>query len=71
MNTTNQSPNPEPYEFPEELLCSEDTIADMLANLDTTKSTGADDISARMLKCCAYTVAPSLTKLFNVSLSST
>ena len=27
-------------------------------------------VLTRMLKCCAYTVAPSLTKLFNVSLSS-
>ena len=36
-----------------------------------TKSTGVDDISARMLKYCAYySIAPSLTKLFNLSLIS-
>ena len=62
--------NLDPQEFPEKLLCSEDTISDMLANLDSSKSTGADDISARMLKANAYSIAPSLTKLFNLSLTT-
>ena len=65
-----QSSNLDPQEFPEELLCSVDNIADMLAYLDPSKSTGADKISARMLKSCAYSIAPSLTKLFNLSLKT-
>ena len=42
----------------------------MLANLDSSKSIGADDISARMLKANACSIAPSLTKLFNLSLTT-
>ena len=44
----------------------------MLANLDSSKSTGADDISAKilMLKTNACSIAPSLTKLFNLSLTT-
>ena len=37
--------------------------------LDASKSTGTDDISARKLKSTAYSIAPSLAKLFNSSLS--
>ena len=44
--------NLDPQKFPEKLLCSENTISDMLANLDSSKSTGTD-ISARMLKANA------------------
>ena len=53
-----------------ELLCDEDDVADILANLDTGKATGIDGISARMLKAVSFTIAPSLTKLFNLSLSN-
>ena len=38
--------------------------------LDASKSTGTDDISARMFKSTAYSIAPSLAKLFNSSLST-
>ena len=44
--------HPQQYDFsncPEELLCSEETILDQLKSLDTTKSTGIDEISATML----------------------
>ena len=63
-------PCTELQEFPEEFLCTEDSVADLLINLDPTKSTGVDNISTRMLKACAYGIAPSLTKLFNLSLTS-
>ena len=36
--------------------------------LDTTKSSGPDGISAAMLKHTAGTIAPSLTKIFNLSI---
>ena len=42
----------------------------MLAALDATKAIGPDGISARMLKSTAYSIAPSLTKLFNQLLST-
>ena len=41
----------------------------MLAMLDTSKSWGPDDISSMMLKSTAYSIAPSLAKLFNTSLA--
>ena len=41
---------------PEELLCTEDVIFD-LVNLDSTKSVGSDGISAKMLKCAAASIS--------------
>ena len=41
-------------------FCSEDSVADLHANLDTSKSTGVDDISARMLKAWSYSIAPTM-----------
>ena len=38
--------------------------------MDTTKSTGPDEISARMLKETAPAIAPGLTQLFNLSLTT-
>ena len=55
---------------PEEFLCSEPEVYDFLAALDTTKASGPDGLSARMLKCTAPNIAPSLTKLFNLSIST-
>ena len=52
------------------MLCSEEVIYNLLLNLDVTKSTGVDEISARMLKHTSYSIAPSLTKLFNLSLTT-
>ena len=43
-----------PQEFPVALLCSEDDIIRLLSNLDTTKSTGPDSISALKLKNTAF-----------------
>ena len=69
-SSTNHSLTLDPQKFPKELLCPEETIVDFLMKLDVTISTGVDDISARMLKYCAYSIAPSLTKFFNLSLIS-
>ena len=54
----------------EDLLCSESEVCDMLAALDITKASGPDGISTRMLKYTAPNIAPSLTKLFNLSIST-
>ena len=55
---------------PEELLCSEDEVTDLLLSLNTSKANGPDGISATMLKSTAYSIAPGLTKLFNKSIST-
>ena len=55
---------------PEELLCAEDVIFDLLVNLDTTKSVGSDGISAKMLKCTAASISSPLTSLCNLSIST-
>ena len=44
-------------------------ISYILSNLSTEKATGPDEISARMLKECSNEIAPSLTALFNKSLT--
>ena len=60
---------PTPSEdFPSDLSCGEDEIADLLSSLDVTKSNGPDGISARMLKYTAFSIAPAVTMLFNLSL---
>ena len=56
--------------YPDELLCTESEVYDLLASLDVSKASGHDGISARMLKHTACSIAPSLTKLFNLSLQS-
>ena len=59
----------DPSNFPDDLQCSPDFVADILATLDVSKSSGPDDISPRMLKPTAYCIAPGLAKLFNSSLA--
>ena len=56
--------------YPEDLLCTESEVYDLVASLDVSKASGQDGISARMLKATACSIAPSLTKLFNLSLQS-
>ena len=41
-----------------------------LVNLNPSKASGQDGISIRMLKNTASSIAPSLAKLFNLSLTS-
>ena len=59
-----------PSECPNELLCTEESVWELLSNLDTTKSTGSDDISSKMLKYTADSIADPLHKLFNLSIST-
>ena len=54
----------------ESILIAEEYVASALQNLDVSKSTGIDDVSARMLKHTALSIAPSLTKLFNLSITA-
>ena len=61
---------PSPDECPEQDLCSEEEVLEMLLSLDTSKSNGPDGISATMLKATATSIAPGITKLFNKSISS-
>ena len=63
-------PHLDPSLFPAELLCTEENILTLICSLDCTKSTGPDDISPRMLKGTASVIAPALTQLFNLSLST-
>ena len=59
-----------PSNLPEELQCTEEDVFELITNLDGNKSTGPDDISAKMLKGTASSVTLSLTRLFNLSLTS-
>lgn len=56
--------------FPPELLCDEAEVFDLILSLDPAKSTGPDGISAKMLRGSVDAIAPSLTRLFNISLST-
>jgi len=49
---------------PEEFLCTEDKVLEMLVSLDTKKASGRDCISARMLKSTAPSIAYGITPLF-------
>ena len=51
-----------------DLLCIEEEVCQYLSALDTTKASGADGISAKMLKETAVSIAPAVSKLFNTSL---
>ena len=51
-----------------DLLCTEEGVCRYLLALDTTKASGADGISAKMLKETAVSIAPATSKLFNTSL---
>ena len=65
------NPDPlDPSNCPSNLLCTENQITDLLLSLKTVKYTGPDSISATMLRSTAASIAPSLTKLFNLSIAS-
>ncbi len=55
--------------YPDHLLCTTQEIEHLLKGLDVSKATGPDGISARMLKATSESVAPSLTSLFNLSIT--
>ena len=41
----------------------------LLSTLDCSKASGADDISARMLKMTAFSIAAPIAQIFNTSIS--
>ena len=51
------------------IFISSEVVSALLSSLKTDKATGPDGISARLLTECANEIAPSLTALFNKSLS--
>ncbi len=54
---------------PDHLLCTTQEIEHLLKGLDVSKATGPDGISARMLKATSESIAPSLTSIFNLSIT--
>jgi len=48
----------------EEVFCTEEEVLDLLLTVDTSKATGSDGISGRMLKRTAHSIALGLTDLF-------
>ena len=50
------------------ITVSENEVYSILASLDVSKATGPDGLSPKLLKEGASSIAPSLTKLFNISL---
>ena len=54
---------------PEDLLCTTDEVLFLIESLDSSKANGPDGVSDQMLKATAHSIAPSLTKLFNISIS--
>ena len=52
------------------LMLTEDEVCDILKCIDTSKATGPDSISPKMLKEAGRCIVPSLTRLFNMSLNT-
>ena len=53
----------------DDLLCSTDEIVQLTQGLDVSKTNSLDGVSAHMLKATCSSITPSLTKLFNLSIS--
>ena len=53
-----------------EIIVSEQEVLDVLLNLDTSKATGPDMISVKMLRETAHSITPSLTRLIVTSLNT-
>jgi hypothetical protein len=53
-----------------DVVITEQEVLAQLRSIDTTKSTGPDNISPKMLKLADLSIVPSLTRLFNLSLTS-
>lgn len=60
----------QPYPSLNELLISENGVAKLLRNLNPSKAPGPDNIPNTVLKICADSIAPSLTLIFNLSVST-
>ena len=60
----------QPDECPNDLLCTVDEVEQLLSNLDKSKASGPDGVSATMLRNTASSIAPIVTKIFNLSIQS-
>ena len=58
-----------PDQMLSDLVIPETEILDLLKSIDTSKATGPDGISPRMLKEAATVIYPSFTRIINLSLS--
>ena len=52
----------------QDFSCTEADVEKLLLGLNTNKACGPDGITARMLRESASTIAPSLSRIFNISL---
>ena len=52
----------------DDLFCEVEQVEELFLKLDTSKSSGPDGISGKMLKCTSACTAPSVTHLFNLSI---
>jgi hypothetical protein len=52
------------------VILNEKEVVDIIQSLDPEKAIGPDGVSPKLLKICAPMIAPSLTKLFNLSLKT-
>ena len=55
--------NLSPSTIPEEYLCSDEQIFGLLTSLNTKKASGADGVTAQMLKATDTSIAKGITKL--------
>ena len=56
--------------YPEEIFCTEEGVSNLLLALDTSKASGSDGISGRMLKGTSHSIVPVLTNLLNLSIKT-
>ena len=70
ISPSSGSERPNPIDCPPELLCTEDEVLELLRALDMSKANGPDNISAKMLKSTAVSIAPALTKLLNLLITT-
>ena len=58
------------HECPENLLCTEQEVLVLLKSIDTSKASGPDKISGRMLKETAVSIAKPISMIFNLSIKT-
>ena len=56
----------EPDHVLEDVIATEEEVADLISVIDVNKSMGHDGISPRLLKAAGQSIVPSLTRLFNL-----
>ena len=54
---------------PDNIFCTEEEVYKLLIALDSTKASGPDRISAKMLKATTQSISPSLATLFSKSIA--